>query len=136
MTIKLKQTFRIPILGKIITRAGVLKPNQELSFHKSVWNEDGRGTYESEVRVKGLTPDSLEQKTLFEKHFPEDTGFLETLGFPQFSDEEWRTTPPVTLEKNDIQYVVDKTWGGKATGKWGQDIDINWEPILPTQAKK
>ncbi len=130
MTIRIRQIFKMPFINRRIERLGTLEPGEEFVFHRTTTDEDGRGEYADKVWIRGLSEESLEFRLLSSRHVPPDPGFRR-LNPNNLQRDSYRE-----LTGDEIEYVVHKSWGGKATGKWGQEVDVFYEPTLPSQAKR
>lgn len=125
MTLKITETFRLPF-GRSFTRKTVLRPGHKEILHVANWDNDGRGEIQRKVHIRVLSPDAMEGQTLSSKRLPRLPG----------ESEVTQPLPPVRYECVDVGRLIDKKWGGKARGKFGQEIDIEWEPTMPHRSRR
>lgn len=103
MTIKRTQRFELPIVG-CIERTVTLKPGHIQKLKFEVLDDDTRGRYEGEKRIRIISPDAIEVTENNSSHYV-GRHCDERMNLPR---------EPYLLEKEDVRYLVDKAWWGKA----------------------
>lgn len=119
MTIKLEETYKIPFTERRFRRKRTLEPGYEGIFIIRHWNEDARGIYIDTTRIKVLGADSVEVTVL-------SIDITMPLGAPSFRELSGVIGRPYTVERENINGIVNENWGGGMKGRHSEKAQLSW----------